>query len=362
MGSNRAEPVDSGVMAEQHARGCRCLAGAWVLAVPALLSLACSDGRTPVVLYSPHGRDLLELVERAYEEKNPQVDVRWLDMGSQEVYDRVRSERANPQADVWFGGPDTILSRGAGEGLLAAFRPGWADHLPAESRHQGDFYFGLYRAVPVLLYNSAALTEAEAPRDWQDLLDPRWRGKVVIRDPLASGTMRTAFGMILERSVAETGSEDAGFDWLRELDAQTADYVQNPALLFEKIIRQEGLVTIWELTDALLLARRGAPVGYSFPASGTPVIDDAIGLIAGAPHADAAKEFIDWIGSEEALGLVASEVFRMPARTDLAAESLPEWARRALDEIRPAQMDWRLLDQRGQEWMRRWDREVRSKG
>ncbi|MCP4203685.1 MAG: extracellular solute-binding protein [bacterium] len=329
----------------------------WVM----LLS-ACSDGRTPVVLYSPHGRDLLELVEQAYEATNPQVDVRWLDMGSQEVYDRVRSERANPQADLWFGGPDTILSRGATEGLLAAYRPSWADHLPPESRHSGDLYFGLYRAVPVLLYNSAAIPESEAPRDWEDLLDPRWRQKVVIRDPLASGTMRTAFGLILARSVAETGSEDAGLDWLRRLDAQTSDYVQNPALLFEKIVRQEGLVTIWELTDALLLGERDAPVSYKFPTSGTPVIDDAIGLVAGAPHAEAAQDFIDWIGSEEALGLVAREVFRLPARDDLPPGSLPEWAELALAEIRPAQIDWDLLGERGQEWMRRWDREVRSKG
>ena len=241
-------------------------------------------------------------------------------------------------------------------------RPAWADHLPAASRHEGDHYFGLYRAVPLLLYNSEAVSEADAPRDWDDLLDPRWAGKVVIRDPLASGTMRTAFGLILERSVATTGSEEAGFDWLRRLDGQTADYVQNPALLFEKIVRREGLVTIWELTDALLLTRRGAPVAYAFPASGTPGIDDAIGLVAGAPHVEAARAFIDWIGSEEALGLVAREAFRLPARTDLPEEALPEWARRALAEIRPATMDWGLLEEKGQEWMRRWDREVRSKG
>ncbi len=346
-----------------HRAGSFFLSGvARLLPLSALLVTSCSDGRTPVVLYSPHGRDLLELVEQAYEAVNPEIDIRWLDMGSQEVYDRVRSERANPQADIWFGGPDTILSRGAAEDLLASYRPSWADHLPLESRHAGDLYFGLYRAVPVLLYNSAAIPEAEAPRDWEDLLDPRWRQKVVIRDPLASGTMRTAFGLILARSVAETGSEEAGLDWLRRLDAQTSDYVQNPALLFEKIIRQEGLVTIWELTDALLLGQRNAPVSYRFPSSGTPVIDDAIGLVAGAPHGEAARDFIDWVGGEEALGLVAREVFRLPARDDLPAGSLPRWAELALAEIRPATIDWELLGERGQEWMRRWDREVRSKG
>ncbi len=356
------EPLESGLMSFPRAGSLFRCEAVRALVLLAILLISCSDGRTPVVLYSPHGRDLLELVEHAYEAINPEIDIRWLDMGSQEIYDRVRSERANPQADIWFGGPDTIVSRGAAEGLLAAYRPAWADHLPAESRHAGDLYFGLYRAVPVLLYNSAAISEDDAPRDWQDLLDPRWTGKVVIRDPLASGTMRTAFGLILARSVAETGSEDAGLDWLRQLDAQTSDYVQNPALLFEKIIRQEGLVTIWELTDALLLEQRGTPIGYNFPTSGTPVIDDVIGLVAGAPHAEAARGFIEWIGEEEALTLAAREAFRLPARNDLPAGSLPDWAQRALAEIRPAEIDWKLLGEKGQEWMRRWDREVRSKG
>jgi len=89
----------------------------------AVLSSCRSDKRTPLVLYSPHGRDLLTLLEKAYEKAHPEIDVRWLDMGSQEVYDRVRSEKANPQGDIWFGGPDTIFARGAREGLLDPFRP-----------------------------------------------------------------------------------------------------------------------------------------------------------------------------------------------------------------------------------------------
>src|SRR5207244_515317 len=99
----------------------------WYLALCALVVTGCSsDGRTPLVIYSPHGRDLLTLLERRFEQLHPGVDVRWLDMGSQEVYDRVRSERANPQADVWFGGPATIFARAAADSLLEPYRPSWA--------------------------------------------------------------------------------------------------------------------------------------------------------------------------------------------------------------------------------------------
>jgi iron(III) transport system substrate-binding protein len=328
-----------------------------------LFMLGCrDDGRTPVVLYSPHGRDLLELFERTYEAAHPAVDVRWLDMGSQEVYDRVRAEAANPQADVWFGGPDTLFARGAAEGLLQAHRPPWADAVPGECRHPGNLYFCLYRTAPVLVFNDQAVAREEAPADWDDLLDPKWKGKVLIRDPLASGTMRTVFGMVLARSVAETGSPERGFEWLRRLDAQTKEYPQNPALLFSKLARQEGLITVWELTDMFWQRQKGIPLGYRFPASGTPIIEDSVGLVARAPHAEQARAFVDWLGSEAAQRLAAEGAYRLPARTDLPVESLPEWARDVVPQMRPAAFDRDLVTARGGEWMERWDREVRGKG
>ncbi|MEE8524002.1 MAG: extracellular solute-binding protein [Thermoanaerobaculia bacterium] len=329
--------------------------------LPPILA-GCGDGRTPLVLYSPHGRDLLLLVEETFEARNPEIDVRWLDMGSQEVFDRVRAEAANPQCSVWFGGPATILARGADFGLLEPYRPPWADAVPTTSQGPDDLYFGLYRTPPILVFNDAAVAADEAPRDWDDLLDPRWKDQVLIRDPLASGTMRTIFGFILARSVAETGDVDAGFAWLRRLDAQTKEYVHNPALLHQKMVRQEGLVTLWELTDILFQRQRGAPLGYRFPTSGSPVIDDSIALVKGSSHSDVARAFIDWVGSREAQKLTAERAFRLPARTDLPPEDLPEWARDALAELVTAEADWELMERQGAEWMNRWDREVRGRG
>ena len=336
-------------------------------ASPTLLLLmtllaGCGDGRTPLLLYSPHGRDLLLLVEETFEAQNPAIDVRWLDMGSQEVLDRVRAETANPQCDVWFGGPATIVARGARTDLLQPYRPAWADAVPAASRGPGDLYFGLYRTPPILVFNTDAVGEDEAPRDWEDLLDPRWKGQVLVRDPLASGTMRTIFGMILGRSVAATGDPEQGFEWLRRLDAQTKEYVHNPALLHQKMVRQEGLVTLWELTDILFQRQRGAPLGYRFPTSGSPVIDDSIALVRGSPHVEAARAFIDWVGSREAQKLTAEKAFRLPARLDIPPEELPEWAREALTELVTEETDWDLLEREGAEWMNRWDREVRGRG
>src|SRR5947199_6505324 len=190
-------------------------------ALLALLAAACQgDGRTPLVIYSPHGRDLLTLLERRFEHSHPDVDVRWLDMGSQEVYERLRSERANPQADLWFGGPATIFARGARDSLLEPFRPDWAGAIDPHGRAPGDVYFAAYETPVVLVYAEQAVKPEEAPQDWDDLLAHRWKGKVLIRDPLASGTMRAVWGMIIERGLKATGDTGAGFRWLRRLDAQ----------------------------------------------------------------------------------------------------------------------------------------------
>jgi len=340
-------------------RGARLLAGVALLS----LLLSCGgDGRTPLVVYSPHGRDLLTLLERRFELLHPDVDVRWLDMGSQEVYDRLRSERANPQGDVWFGGPATIFARGAHDSLLESFRPSWSGAIEPHGRGPGDRYFAAYDTPAVIVYAEQAVRPDAAPHDWDDLLDPRWKGKILIRDPLASGTMRAVWGMIIERGLKQTGDTAAGFQWLRRLDAQTKEYVLNGPLLDQKIVRQEGLVTIWDLPDILLNRRDGLRLGYVFPSSGTPVIEDAIGVVRGARHRAPAQAFVEYVGSVEAQLLATREAYRLPARLDLPVDSLPPWARQVRQAMRVADVDWDVLAERGADWMRYWDESVRGKG
>jgi len=326
------------------------------------LSACTADNRTPVVLYSPHGRDQLTLLERAFEQQRPDIDVRWLDMGSQEILDRLRFERVNPQADVWFGGPVPIFDRGIRDSLLAPYRPVWAEHVSARGIGPDDLYFPVYRTPAVIAFNSRAVSRAEAPRDWDEILEPRWKNKVIIRAPMASGTMRAIWGLILVRSLRQTGDTAAGMAWLRRLDGQTKTYTINPALLYEKLARQEGLVSLWDLQDILITAAKGMPLGYVFPRSGTVVIDDAIGLVRGSRHPDAARAFIDFVGSKEAQLLAARDVFRLPARSDLPTDSVPYWVTEVEREMIVSDMDWGLLATRGPEWMRYWDQHVRGTG
>ena len=149
---------------------------------------------------------------------------------------------------------------------------------------------------------------------------------------------------------------------LRRLDGQTRTYALNPAILDQKLARGEGSVTLWDLPDILIARSKGMPFGYHFPSSGTVVIDDAIALVAGSDHGDAARRFIDFIGSTEAQVLAASRHWRLPARRNLPPDSVPEWVADVERRMVTAPMDWTLLAAEGANWMRYWDQRVRGTG
>lgn len=323
----------------------------------------CDPGGEVLVVYTPHGRDLLEHFGAQFEEANPGVRVEWLDMGSQEVLERVRSERANPQGDVWWGAPDDMFIEAAEAGLLEPFRPGWADALAADARDPDDRWFATYLTPQVIAYNSAAVPADEAPQGWDDVLDPQWRDEVLIREPLASGTMRAIFGSMIARQAGESGDPEPGFEWLLSLDAQTREYVLNPTLLYQKLAREEGLVTLWNMPDIeTLRATTDFPIDYVIPEEGTPIVVDGVAVIAGARAPELARRFVEFVGSREAVSDAARRFFRIPARTDLDGDELPDWLQQAQPRIRPLPVDQELVRERTPEWMQHWDRQIRRQG
>jgi iron(III) transport system substrate-binding protein len=336
------------------------LAAAALVAV-ALVTAACGgDGRTPLVIYSPHGKDLLAHYEQQFEAANPDIDVQWIDMGSQDVLDRLRAEKANPQADIWFGAPSETFARAAREGLLAPYRPTWADQVSSEARDTEDRWYGTYLTPEVIGYNTEAVPADQVPQDWDDVLDPRWAGKVVIRDPMPSGSMRAIFGAILLRSLQTTGSTEQGWDWLRRLDASTREYVINPTMLFQKLGQREGLITVFAMPD-IGMVRDRYPVDFRIPSSGTPLLVDAIALVQGGRNPDAARRYYEFVTSPAVLQEAAARFVRIPARTDIPADSLPQWIRQAQSEIRPMPLDARMLADSLDGWMRYWDANIRNR-
>jgi len=328
-----------------------------------LLTLAgCSHSdRIPLVVYSPHGKDMLEDFEKKFEDANPNVDVLWLDMGSQDAYDRIRTEKANPQADVWWGAPSTIFMRAAKEGLLAPYRPSWAEHVAQESRGVNDTWYGTFITPEVIAFNTRLLTNDTAPKDWEELLDPKWKGRIVLRYPLASGTLRIIFSAMIASAVTKYGSEEKGFQWLRRLDSNTKSYTSDPTQMYLKLAREEATISIWNMPDIVLQSKiNNYPFGYNFPASGTVLLTDGIAIVEGAKHLEMAKKFYEFVTNEESLLLQADKYYRIPARNDIQKEKLPAWITSTTYTSMP--VDWGLVSHHESEWMKKWDEEIKGRG
>jgi iron(III) transport system substrate-binding protein len=334
------------------------VAGVVVLAA---LSGCSPSNKQRLVVYSPHGKEMLIEFEKEYEQAHPDVDVQWLDMGSQDVYDRIRTERENPQADIWWGAPATTFAKAEAEGLLEKYTPTWGRKVKAEFKSQDGYWFGTFLTPEVIMYNNRILTEQNAPKDWDELLDAKWKDKIIIRYPLASGTMRIIYAALMQREARKAGSVDAGLDWLRRLDANTKGYAADPTQLYLKIAREEGLVTLWNLPDVLLQVKvNGYPFGYVVPTSGTPLIVDCIAIVKGTSHRAEAERFFEFVTSKEALIKQASEFGRIPARHDIPQSDLPQWIAKL--DMKPMDVDWQSLQANEKEWMKRWDEEVKGKG
>ena len=323
----------------------------------ALVAAACGDGRETLVVYSPHGKEMLSAYEEAFEAAHPEVDVRWLDMGSQDAFERIRTERRNPQASVWWGAPQTLFMQAARDSLLQPFAPDWADALPPTARDADGRWYGTFLTPEGVLVNTAAVDSAAVPRTWDALLDPALSGRLLIRSPLASGTMRTIWGaMILRQPTVEDG-----YRWLARLDQNTKAYAADPTQLYLRIARGEADLTLWNLPDTYLQAQdQGYPFAFSAPAEGTPVLVDGIAIPAGAPNAERARQFVDFVMTPEALVDQARRFHRIPARTDVPADSLPAWIQDS--DIVAMELDWQRLADEGPTWMQVWDEQIKGRG
>ncbi|HKN57676.1 MAG TPA: extracellular solute-binding protein, partial [Gemmatimonadaceae bacterium] len=118
--------------------------GAALLSALTVFFACSSDNRKVLIVYSPHGKELLEYFEKGFEKAYPDIDVQWVDMGSQEVLERMRAEKPNPQADVWFGAPAEAFDRATRENLLQPYKPTWAAAIDPDGKDAHDNWYGTY--------------------------------------------------------------------------------------------------------------------------------------------------------------------------------------------------------------------------
>jgi len=314
-------------------------------------AIGCSSKET-VVVYSPHGQEMLSDYQRRFEDLYPDVRVQWLDMGSKEVHTRITAEQARPACDVWWGGPHTFFQQAVKEGLLAPWEPKWAGAVAPSLQDSEMRWFATHLSPLVILYNDRALGADEVPQTWDELLDEKWRGRIVLRRPLESGTLRT----FLCAMIARQPDEDAGIAWLKKLHAQTAAYPESPTLLFDHLKKNEDRISVWLMPDVIMQRDlNDYPFGYHLPQE-TPVIAEGIAIVNNAPHREWAEKFAAFVTTQDSLQHQAEQYGKLPARQDIPRDILPyEMAQQPVDAM---EIDWEHFARNEEKWLRRWEQEV----
>lgn len=312
-----------------------------------------------LVIYTARDKNVIEAVVPKFKEKYPGYDVQVMTMGAQQILERVRAEKSNPQADFWWGGTQAALMTAANEGLLEATKPSFAEKIPAQYKDAQGRWFGEMLLPEVIMYNSQALKKEDVPKDWDDLLDSKYKNKIIIRGVLASGTMRTIYSSLIYRQ--DPGNPEKGYDWLKKLDANTKEYALDPTNLYLKLARQEGVITLWNLQDVLIQKeKQKQPFDYAVPSSGIPILVDGIGVVKGAKHKDAAAKFMEFIFEEKMLIDLAGSMYQIPTRSDISKDKMPEWYRNL--NLKPMNIDWQIMASKEKEWMQYWDENIKGKG
>ncbi|MBL6278853.1 extracellular solute-binding protein [Micromonospora fiedleri] len=310
------------------------------------------------VIYSARDKSVTDYVVEQFTTKNPEYKgkVEVLNMGAQEVLERVRAEKANPQASVWWGGTQQGLAAGASEDLLESWQPSFAAKMDARYKDEQGRWFGEILLPEIIMYNNKALTPQTAPQDWDDLIDPKWKDKIIIRDVAASGTMRSIYSSMIQRLSPDGSNPQPGYEWLLKLDTNTVEYAANPADLYLKMSREQGVVSAWNLQDILLQANEGMPFDYIMPASGAPVLVDGVAAVKGGNTA-AAQKFLEFLFDDSLRATLAKDYFQIPA---VEIGEKPEWL--ANLNLKPMDVDWDVIGKNETAWITHWNAEIKDKG
>lgn len=312
-----------------------------------------------LVIYTGRDEGLVQGVIEKFNERYPDINVEYMTMGAQQILERTRGEKANPQGDFWWGGTQAAMMVATNEDLLESWEPSFTDAIDPLHRDSENRWIGEMLLPEVIMINSEMLSPEEGPQDWDDLLDPKWDDEILIRGVLASGTMRTIYSSMIYRQGADT--PEKGYEWLAKLDANTKEYTQDPNALYLKLTRQEGSLSLWNLQDILLKKyTTDYPFDYIYPKSGAPILVDGVGIIKNAKNLENAKLFVEFLFDKEVMTELAHTYYQIPTRTDIDLAAMPDWYQEL--ELKTFDIDWQVMADKEAEWMEYWDTNIKGKG
>jgi iron(III) transport system substrate-binding protein len=252
-----------------------------------------------VVWYTSLALPSSEKVAKLFEAAHPGVKVEVHRTGSQRILQRVMQEL---QANLKL--VDVIHTSDAGhfvllkdKKLLMPYTPAGVEKFPPGFKDKDGYYFGLRATVNVIAYNPKVVPAAEAPKTWKDLLDPKWKGKLVTAHPGYSGVIATHVLALVHLH---------GWDYFKQL-------AQNRLMLVQSAVDPAGVVASGERPVAVdggdytfyQTKKKGNPVELVYPKEGVPLVVSPTAIASFAPHPNAARLFTDFTFTREVQQVLA---------------------------------------------------------
>jgi iron(III) transport system substrate-binding protein len=257
-----------------------------------LVALAQQEGQ--VVWYAGSLQPAIESVQRAFQEAYGIAVVVPERLSSAQLAQRIDADVRSTGAlgaDVIQTADPALSAYLRAEGYSAELT---ADQFPGVGPEflQGDGAVACAVVVPVVGYNTAGLTDL-AIDSWDDLLDPRLAGRLMLVDPRGSGAWAQMYATLLE-------DPDRGEAYLQRLGAQDNQPVPNSIVGSEQLVAGQGDVFVAGTPSILQAAAdAGQPVAYWSPTDPSPVSFTNCLVSASAQHPNAARLFLEWLMSEE---------------------------------------------------------------
>ncbi len=264
---------------------------------PELIAAAKKEGQ--VIYYTSTDLPVAERLAKAFEAKYPGIAVRVERTGAERVFQRIGQEYSSNIHAV-----DVVNSSDAAhfivwkrDGILLPFvTEDVAKFYPPEHRDP-DGQFASWRVwLSIIAYNTNLVKAEEAPKSFADLLDPKWKGKIVKAHPGYSGTIMTATYQM---------QRDLGWSFFEQLAKQNIMQVQSSAdppkklELGERAVMADGNeYNIFQMKEA------GRPVEPVYASEGSPLIIGPNGIFKGSPNPNAAKLFQSFCFSRDAQQLI----------------------------------------------------------
>jgi len=266
---------------------------------PELIEAARAEGM--VSYYTSLDLVVAERLAAAFEEEYPGVEVRVERAGSERVFQRIGQEYSAGvyNADVTDTSDAVHFYYFKRQGWLAHAEPTELDVYPADVKDP-EGYFAAFRGdLSVIAYNESLVAPEDVPQSFADLLDPKWRGRMVKGHPGYSGTIMTATDVL---------SKALGWEYFDQLGQQEIMQVQSSTdppkklALGERALQVDGneYVVVQQIMA-------GVPLKIVYATEGTPLVVGNAAILANAPHPNAARLFYAFMFSEEAQQLNSDE-------------------------------------------------------